>query len=90
MAKQTTRKKMRSDTRYPTANQTKGLTDLQRRINKTTGVENNYNINRNSAFGSALAFAEQELRDALTSGDKSRIKAARNVLRRKSMGGSGG
>lgn len=64
MAKQTTRKKMRSDTQYPTANQTRGLTDLQRRINKTTGVENNYNINRNSAFGSALAFAEQELRDA--------------------------
>lgn len=40
MAKQTTRKKMRSDTQYPTANQTRGLTDLQRRINKTTGVEN--------------------------------------------------
>ena len=72
------------------ANQTRGLTDIQRTINKATGVDTNYNYNRGAAASSARAFAEQELKDALASGDKARIKKARDVLKRKSMGGSGG
>ena len=72
------------------ATQTRGLTSTQRTINRATGVNNSYNFNRGAARDSARAFAEDELAEALKSGEKSRIRAARNVLRRRTMGGKGG
>lgn len=70
--------------------QTRGLTQRQKDINKKTGVDNSYNYKQGAARDSARTFAEAELAEALKSGDKNRIKAARNVLRRKTMGGKGG
>lgn len=72
------------------ATQTRGLTQDQKKINHITGVDNSYNFNRGAARDSARAFAEAELAEALKSGEKSRIRAARNVLRRRTMGGKGG
>ena len=87
MAKRATRK---NGTNYPAANQTRGLTDLQKRINKATGVDSNYNFNHGSAYDSAREFVKAEREAAKASGDKERKRAAYNMKRRKSLGGEGG
>lgn len=87
MAKRATRK---NGANFPAANQTRGLTDLQKRINQSTGVDNNYNFNHGSAYESARAFVKAEWEAAKASGDKERKRAAYNTKRRKSLGGEGG
>lgn len=74
------------------ATQTRGLTQTQRTINRTTGVNNSYNYNRNSAATSAETFARAFMNNPMaTAADRQQMaKDMRNSKRRKSNGGSGG
>lgn len=84
-----TRRKRDVQAQPTAANQTRGLTPVQRRVNRTTGVDTNYNYNRGQARAASYVFNQLPRGySRMTAANQSRVR--RNINRRKRNGGSGG